>query len=136
MIVTCWSWLLSFKVTCSISLLSVDSKLHCYYCYYNYYYCSSLQPPTLLPRCEGRPSSLCFCSKIFTVHPMADCENCGVVVLGMRCWEKCGVIVVGLRCSKKIMVLHFRKKMLLWGCIAGKKIVVLLWWRCDAGEKL
>ena len=60
-----------------------------------------------------------FCSTIFTVHPMADCENCGVVVLGLRCWEKmwwgcggvallekkCGVVVMELHCPKKIVVL-------------------------------
>ena len=25
---------------------------------------------------------------------------------------------------------------LLWGCVAGEKIVVLLWWRCVAGGKI
>ena len=144
-IVTCWSWLLSFKVTCSISLLSVNSKMHCYY---NHYCCSSLQPPTLLPQCEGRPSSLCFCSTIFTIHPMADCQNCGVVVLGLCCSKKkCGVVVLlwcGCVARKKLLcccdgVALPEKKLCfcccgvallgkkLWcGCVAGEKIVVLL----------
>ena len=35
------------------------------------YYCHGVK--------EG-PALCVFCSTIFTVHPMADCENCGVVV--------------------------------------------------------
>ena len=92
-IVMGWIWLLSFKVTCSISFLSVDSKLHCYYNYYS--------STTHITATVWRKAHLFV---FFALQFSKSTQWRTVKIVWLLYWgcvagKKCGVVVVGLRCS-------------------------------------